>query len=89
MLLARNQRLALSHVRQGLSLFLGTPLSSDFTQQNIAAAQSVFTAQAAAAAQSSQPETKPSGSKKSLSKSEQSYMTQGQALVTRQQHQKS
>jgi len=77
------------HVRQGLSLLLGTPLSSDFTQQNIAAAQSVFTAQAAAAAQSSQPETKSSGSKKSLSKSEQSYMTQGQALVTRQQHQKS
>jgi len=71
--------------RQGISMILGAPVSSDLKPQNIMAAQSVFAGNTPAP-QQAQPKK---SSKASLSKSEQSYLTQGQALVTRQQHQKS
>lgn len=73
-------------IRQGLSLLMGTPLSGEFTSQNIQAAQAVFQTQQAAP----QGGNAPAKSKKStsaLSKSDQSFLTGNQSLVGRQQRQ--
>lgn len=74
-------------IRQGLSLFLGSPLSSEFTPGAIQAAQSAF-------ALKRQDQTTPPqqgqsrGSKRStrsLSKSDRAYLTDDQAREARQQ----
>ena len=71
-------------VRLGLSMLMGTNLSSEMTPQNIQAAQAVFKAQQANRQQAGQ--SKPAGgSKKDLSKSDQSYLTGDQSLVKRSQ----
>ncbi len=70
-------------VRQGLSLLLGTPLSSELTPSAIQAAQQTF-AQANAQRQQHQgPAPKKNTSK--LSKSDRSFLTGQQALVERSQ----
>lgn len=74
-----------AHVRQGLSLLMGAPLSGEFTQQNIMAAQSVF-----APAKGAQPQQPPSGSKskkgtKNLTNADKAYLTADQARDSRQQ----
>lgn len=71
-----------SSVRQGLSMFMGTPLSGEFLPQNIQAAQAVFMQN------KPQPDAPPpsgGGSKAKLSKSDQSFLTGGQALQKRAQ----
>ncbi len=72
-------------VRQGLSMLMETPLTGGLTPQGIQAAQAVF----AAKPQAQQPgnEAQKSGGKKSLSKSDQSFLTGSQALVGRSQRQ--
>lgn len=72
-------------VRQGLSLFMGTPMSGEFTPQSIQAAQAVFSTDAKQR-QKDEPEASPSkGSKAALSKSERAYLTDDQARMARQQ----
>lgn len=75
-------------VRQGMSLFLGTPLSGEMAPQNILAAQSVFAAKKSAGEpQQGQP---PKGNKKStssLTKSDDAFLTGNQARTARQQKQ--
>lgn len=71
------------HVRQGLSTFLGAPLSGEMLPQNILAAQAVF-----GAAKPQQPQGQPAKAKsssKSLTKSDQAFLTNPQALEKRQQ----
>lgn len=72
------------HVRQGLSLLMGVPLSGEMTPQNIQAAQSVF---AAKQSPQSQPPAKPAHKTSSLSKASQSYLTSDEARIGRQQKQ--
>lgn len=80
-------------VRQGLSMVLGTALSSEYKQPNIQAAQAIFQNQTSSpSAQGNQPTKSKSkgqsGSKKTaLSKSDQPYLTPGQATTERQQKQ--
>ncbi len=74
------------NVRQGLSMFMGTPLSGELTPQSMQAAQATFQTQQPAAPQG-QPAGKSKDSKQSLSKSDQSFLTGGQALAARQQKQ--
>ncbi len=71
-------------VRQGLSLFLGVPLSSEMKPENIAAIQAVFKSPTAQPQQSA-----PSGQKKTsaLDKSSQAYLTSNSAAASRQQKQ--
>ncbi len=75
-------------MRQGLSLLMGIPMSGEFVPQNIQAAQAVFQmnkpAQQAEQGGSSQSSHKTS----SLSKSDSSFLTGGQALTKRQQRTK-
>lgn len=72
------------HVRQGLSMFMGTALSGELTPQNIQAAQQVF----APRHQPEQPQQKSKGTSKrqgaSLTKSDQSFLTDDQARQKRQ-----
>lgn len=71
-------------VRQGLSLFLGTPLSGELTPQAIQAAQGVF----ASAKQAQQQQPAPPKQKKGtamLSKSSQAFLSDDQARERRQQ----
>lgn len=72
--------------RQGLSMLLGTPLSSEMTPASIQAAQAVFQQQS-----QPQPSAPAKGKSKkgtsSLSKSDQSFLTSNQALVSRSQKQ--
>lgn len=71
-----------SKVRQGLSLFMGTPLSGELQPQSIQAIQAVF------ANKKPQPQGQgapKSGSPSKLSKSDQSFLTGGQALQRRAQ----
>lgn len=74
-------------VRQGMSLFMGSPLDSTFTPQNIIAVQGVF-AQKAAQQQAASPV---SGKNKkdtaTLSKASSQYQTDGQAAEARQRKQ--
>jgi hypothetical protein len=69
--------------RQGLSMLLGAPLSSEFIPANIQAAQSVFIPAEA----TQQPGAKPTKLKQSLSKSAKSYMTDDQSRQFRMQKQ--
>lgn len=68
-------------VRQGLSMFMGTALSSELQPANIIAAQSVF----ANKQQAQQAPVKKSGNTDKLSKSDQAFLTGGQALSRRAQ----
>ena len=75
-------------VRQGLSMLLGTPLSSELSPMNIQAAQAVFAAKKAQ--QQMPPGGKPEKTQHSstaLSKSDKSYLTADQARESRQQRQ--
>lgn len=74
------------HVRQGLSLLLGTELSGELAPQNIQAAQAVF-APPAAQSPGSQPGTPTKKTKGSapLTNADQAYLTGSQALAKRQQ----
>lgn len=72
------------HVRQGLSLLMGAPLSGDLTPQGILAAQAVFAKAPAAPEQKAAPD-KPKKSTSSLSKSDKSFLTGDQAREMRQQ----
>lgn len=77
-------------IRQGMSMFMGVPLSGELTPENIQAAQATFNkpAQKAAAPTQTGPQ-KPSNKKgtSSLTKSSQSFLTGNQALTVRQQKQ--
>ncbi len=70
-------------VRQGLSLFMGTALSGEFTPQSIQAAQAVFVKGSQEQAPS-KPAT-PSKSSPSLTKADQAYLTSTQARQQRAQ----
>lgn len=71
-------------VRQGLSMFLGTPLSSDLKPQNIMAAQNVFAAKKAQQqAQAASPKSKPG----SLSKAPMQFLTGEESRIKREQKQ--
>ncbi|MES2347883.1 MAG: hypothetical protein V4641_09980 [Pseudomonadota bacterium] len=70
-------------VRQGLSMLMGTALSSELTPQGIQAAQMTF-AKGAHQQQSSQDAPNPKNST-TLSKSDQAYLTGSQALQKRAQ----
>ncbi len=72
-------------IRQALSMYLGTDLSSEMSPASIQAAQSTF----AVAAQQRQPQpaTKSKKSTSSLSKSDQSFLSGPQALEKRSQRQ--
>lgn len=72
-------------VRQGLSMFMGTALSGDITPEGIQAAQSVYAAKQAQ--QQPQQAPKSSSNKSKLSKSDQSFLTNNQALTGRSQKQ--
>lgn len=82
-------------VRQGLSMMMGTPLSSDLTPQTIQAIQSIYqTPQNAGQTQSGLPlggaaggAPKAKRSYSSLSKSSQSFLTGNQSLTRRSQKQ--
>lgn len=71
-------------VRQGMSMLMGAPLSGEFTPENIQAAQAVFKAKPASPG-GPQPSDKPRGRTSHLSKSDQSYLTDGQARTKREQ----
>lgn len=73
-----------SKVRQGLSMFMGTALSSEYSPQNIQAAQAVF-AMKPKPQEQGQPVTKNKKSTSSLTKSDDAYLTSSQARVSRQQ----
>ena len=70
-------------LRQGLSMFMGAPLSAEFLPQNIMAAQATFQSQSAQPQPGGQPKKKTSA----LAKSNQHYMTANQAAAGRQQKQ--
>lgn len=75
--------------RQGLSLLMGTPLSSEMTPANIIAAQGALSG-AQNKSQSTTQSPQPGKNKKStsaLSKSDQAFLTGNQSLVARQQKQ--
>lgn len=74
-------------VRQGMSLFLGVPLSGEMTPQNIQAAQAVFQAQKGAANQQQPEGGKPKKNTSSLTKSDDAFLTGNQARTARQQKQ--
>jgi hypothetical protein len=71
-------------VRQGLSLFMGTPLSGDFLPQNIQAAQAAFR-QVNKKPDPDQPMAGRARGTASLTKSDESYLTGPQSLQKRQQ----
>lgn len=70
-------------IRQGLSLFMGAPLSGELTPQNIMAAQATFQGKKDQTQASGGPAKKTSA----LAKSDQSYLTADQAAASRQQKQ--
>jgi hypothetical protein len=76
-------------IRQSLSLLMGTPLSSEFTPQNMQAAQTALqmTQQSSQPQQSQQqPVTKNKKNTSTLSKSSEAFLTGNQALQKRQQN---
>lgn len=75
-----------AHVRQSLSMFMGTALSSDLSPQYIQAAQATFQMQQQAGPQG-QPAAKNKKGTSSLSKSDQSFLTSNQSRIERQQKQ--
>lgn len=74
-----------AHVRQGLSLFMGAPLSGELTPANIQAVQSTF--QITQPSPSGQGQTKNKKGTSSLTKSDQAFLTGNQARTERQQKQ--
>lgn len=80
-------------VRQGLSLLMGTPLSSEMSPQIIQAAQSTFMppepppGSGAQPANQTQRSTKNKSGTRALTKSDQAFLTGGQALEKRAQKQ--
>ena len=70
-------------VRQGLSMFMGTPLDSTFTPANMQAAQSVF-APKPAAQQNLPAQGKNKKGTSTLSKAAENYQTSTQAAEARQ-----
>ncbi len=74
-------------MRQGLSLFMGTPLSGEMTPQNIRAAQAVFQSQGSPQQGAPQQGQKPPKKTSALSKSSQAFLTGGQSVARRQQRQ--
>lgn len=73
-------------VRQGLSTFMGTPLSSDSSPEIIQAAQAVFDMQAGQpATPQGAPQKKSKGKPSALSKSDQAFLTGPQAIAERKQ----
>lgn len=72
------------HTKQGLSLFLGSPMDSSFTPQSIQAAQAVFAAQKSAK-QAAVAQGAPKKTTNKLSKVAQNYRTGDQAVLARQQ----
>jgi hypothetical protein len=75
------------HIRQGMSMLMGTPLSSELTPQNIQAAQAVFQMQSSSQQPQGSPPTKSKKGTAPLSKSSQSFLTGNQSLASRQQKQ--
>lgn len=73
------------HVRQGLSLFMGTDLSSEMLPQNVQAAQAVFVVNQTNPAPQLRQGAKPKRSTSPLSKADQAYLTPGQARQERSQ----
>lgn len=73
---------------QALSLYLGGPVISSLKSQSISAVQQVFAAQKQASQQAPQGGGKAKSNPKSLSKSDNAYMTSNQSLVSRQQNAK-
>lgn len=71
-------------IRQGLSLLMGTALSSELSPMGIQAAQSVY-AKAAPPQPSTQGDQKPHGSTNKLAKADQAFLTNPQALQRRAQ----
>lgn len=78
-----NHRKPPYHIRQGLSMLLGTPLSGEMAPQNIMAAQATFQAKKATQPEGGQPQKKTSA----LAKTNQSYLLPNQAAAERQQKQ--
>ncbi len=74
------------HVRQGLSLLMGTPLAGELAPQNIQAAQAVFTNQAQQQAPGT-PITKNKRNTSTLNKVSNDYLTPNQARTQDQQKQ--
>lgn len=72
------------HVRQGLSMLMGTPLSGEMTPQNIQAAQATFQMKSP---QGQQSPTKNKKNTSNLTKADDSFMTGNQARTARQQKQ--
>lgn len=72
------------HVRQALSMFMGTELSSEMSPSSIQAAQNVFAIKKNSQQQQAAGGT-PKSSKAALSKSDQAYLTGSQALARRAQ----
>ncbi len=70
-------------VRQGLSMFMGTALSSDFTPASIQAAQNVFAQ--AGAQKHPNPPAKTGKNTSTLSKADDAFLTSSQARVQRSQ----
>jgi hypothetical protein len=71
-------------IQHGLSTFLGVPMASEFSGNNIAAAQAIF-AQKPQEGQQQQPVTKNKRNTSTLTKSSQAYLTSTQANSMRQQ----
>ena len=72
------------HIRQGLSLLLGAPLSGEFVPQNIMAAQATFASNQPQQSSQQAPTKNKKGSS-SLTKSDKAYLTSSQARENRQQ----
>lgn len=73
-------------IRQSLSLFMGAPLSGEFTPQGIMAAQATFLNKKNPSQQQAPDQAnKPKKNTAPLSKSDNAYLTGGQSLVARQQ----
>lgn len=72
-------------LRQGLSLFMGTPLSSELTPNLIQVAQLTFAGKSQQQAHHQQPQA---GKKNALSKSDEAFLTGDQAVTRRSQAQR-
>lgn len=74
------------HIRQGLSLLMGTPLSGELSPQHIQAAQATFQVGGKQPEQGQAP-TKNKKNTSTLTKSDQSFLTGNQARTAREQKQ--
>jgi hypothetical protein len=71
------------HVRQGLSMLMGTDLSGEMHPHNIQAAQAVFAAQGQAKSPQQGPPTKTKSSSSNLTNASKAYLTDDQARQSR------